>query len=340
MGEIKTQTRLAKWDNVKLFLILCVVIGHILSKQLDNSLAAKQIYYCIYLFHMPAFVITAGLFAKRTIREKNFDKAFRFLLLYLFIQILLFGERFLVQGDRVLQLFSVTGVAWYALAMFAFYLMTMYLQRYNKWYVLVMAVIVSCAAGYDPTIKSFLSISRILVFYPFFLLGFYSDPVKVTEFGRKYRVKIAAAVIVAAVMLYSWKNIEDIYWTMRVLKGKDPYQTYTRLKAYGGILRLMQFVGSSVLSFSIFALIPERKFFFSVIGQRTMTIYALHFVCIDIFYGVFRGGRIAKQIWPEHYNVLIAAVGVLIVVVLSWKPLDKMVTWVISPKKEEKETRQ
>ena len=335
MVEAKTQTRLEKWDNVKLFLILCVVIGHILSKQLNHSLAAKQVYYCIYLFHMPAFVIVSGLFAKRTIREKNYDKAFRFLLLYLFIQILLFGERFLVQGDRELSLFSVTGAAWYALAMFAFYLMTMYLQRYSKWYVLVLSVIVSCAAGYDPAVTGFLSISRILVFYPFFLLGFYVDSVKTAEFGRKYWVKIAAAAILAAVMLYSWKNIDDIYWTMRVLKGKDPYQTYAHLKAYGGILRLIHFVGSSVLSFSVFALVPERKFFFSVIGQRTMTIYALHFVCIDIFYGVLKGGRLAKQIWPEHYNILLAAVGVLIVVVLSWKPLDQMVTWVISPKKAE-----
>lgn len=334
---MEKKTRIAKWDNVKLFLIACVVVGHLLAKQVDKSMMAKQVYYCIYLFHMPAFVIVSGLFAKRAIRQKSYDKAFRFLLLYLFIRVFMFGVRFIISDLRSIDIFTPSGISWYAFAIFVFYLLTMFLQQYNKWYVMGLAVIMSCAAGYDSNLGMYLSASRIFVYYPFFLLGFYVDPDKVVAFGRKHWVKIAAAVFVAAVFLFSMKNIDDIYWTLKVLKGKEAYSGYAKLKAYGSILRLMHFIGASLLSFSIFVLIPERKFFFSVIGQRTVTIYSLHYICIDIFYGMMKGGKLVRQLWPSHPNILIVLVGLLMVVILAWKPLDQIVTWLISPKKAVKE---
>ena len=54
------RTRIDKWDNYKLILISLVVIGHFMKAQLDISETAKQIYWFIYLFHMPAFIMTSG----------------------------------------------------------------------------------------------------------------------------------------------------------------------------------------------------------------------------------------------------------------------------------------
>lgn len=46
-------------DNLKCFLILCVVIGHMLE-----LVYAGGGYRIIYSFHMPAFIFVSGYFAR------------------------------------------------------------------------------------------------------------------------------------------------------------------------------------------------------------------------------------------------------------------------------------
>ncbi|WP_332694487.1 IS200/IS605 family transposase [Halalkalibacter lacteus] len=52
------------FDNAKAVLIFLVVLGHILSEFLHEDQLVSSVYLFIYLFHMPAFVLIAGYFAK------------------------------------------------------------------------------------------------------------------------------------------------------------------------------------------------------------------------------------------------------------------------------------
>ena len=72
--------RIAKRDNVKIILIMSVLLAHFLARYTGDSINAKRLEFFIYSYHMPAFVFISGLFAKKTIDQKRYDKIFGFLL--------------------------------------------------------------------------------------------------------------------------------------------------------------------------------------------------------------------------------------------------------------------
>lgn len=330
-------TRIAKWDNAKLLLITCVVAGHMMNTHVGSSASMQKLYYFIYLFHMPAFVLVSGLFAKRAIREKEGSRAVSFLLLYFLIKFLTFGMRLAVGAEPSLSFFSESGVAWYAFAMFVFYLLTMFLQQFDGRYVLGAAIVLGCMAGYDSDIGNRLVLSRIFVFYPFFLMGYYLEPKQLLAVMRKPLVRCAAAAVTAAALLICLGYGDQLYWSINFLKGKTAFAKFERIGDAGALYRLLHYAVSSLLSLSILTLIPERRFCFSSLGQRTLGIYALHWPCVDLFYKGLGGKAWLKQLWPEHYLILVPFLGILLTLFLSLRPFDWIVGKLITlPKAEDR----
>ena len=67
----KMGKRIALWDNLKLFLIFLVVLGHLSFDYFDSSQMFRTISMVIYTFHMPAFVFISGLFCKRSVNSDS-----------------------------------------------------------------------------------------------------------------------------------------------------------------------------------------------------------------------------------------------------------------------------
>lgn len=329
--------RIAKWDNVKLFLIICVVVGHVLARQLNTGVNIRRLYLILYQFHMPAFVFVSGLFAKKAVRGKQVDRAFSFLLLYFFMNIVEFAVAFTVEGKRTLSLFWEIGVPWYALAMCAWYGMTMYLQRFRRGYLLILSVVLGCLAGYDENIGKFLALSRILAFYPFFLAGFFADRDRLLALMRKKEVKAAAAVVLLLIVVVVVRYIDDLYWLRELMKGRYPYTKLKKLNGYGGLLRLGWYAVSGAMSFAVITLIPERRFCFSGIGARTLAVFALHYPILTILRRAFHWESFLKQLWPEHFHILLLLTALFLVAFLSLGPFDRLVRFIIMPGRAEKD---
>ena len=87
--------RIALWDNLKLFLIFLVVLGHLSFDYFDSSQMFRTISMVIYTFHMPAFVFVSGLFCKRSVNSDSppIKRFFSFMMLYLFARILNYINR-------------------------------------------------------------------------------------------------------------------------------------------------------------------------------------------------------------------------------------------------------
>ena len=68
---IVLKTRASRWDNLKCWLIFCVVFGHFSYHFVNQSDFLKGIYTFIYLFHMPTFIFVSGLFSKTIINERH-----------------------------------------------------------------------------------------------------------------------------------------------------------------------------------------------------------------------------------------------------------------------------
>lgn len=326
-----SENRIAKWDNVKAVLIILVVIGHMMKSDLELSGFSSKLYYFIYLFHMPAFIFVSGMFSKSTIEKKNYDRVFSFFLLYLLIKFLSYFSTLIIVGKDTVRMFTETGAAWYALALAVYYLLTMFLRRYSRGFVLVLSIVMGCAAGYCKDIGNFLALSRIFTFYPFFLMGYYIKPSQLLGWTEKRKVKLASAVVLAAFFALAMRFAQELAWTVSLLKGNSAYTKLAYLAEWGGALRLAQYIVGVLLTFCVIAVVPRRRSRFSYIGQRTRAIYALHWLLINIFYNGLQGEIWAKEVWHAHYQMVYIVVAVLISVLLSWKPFDTLVGKLVVP---------
>src|SRR3954454_11961298 len=59
-----TKSRSKYFDNAKFILIFLVVFGHMISPYKDQDKVLFTLYSVIFLFHMPAFILISGYFAK------------------------------------------------------------------------------------------------------------------------------------------------------------------------------------------------------------------------------------------------------------------------------------
>lgn len=331
--------RLAKFENLKFFLIICVVAGHFLSR-VDDLAPAKSLILFIYSFHMPGFIFASGLFAKRTIDEKRYDKIFSFFILFAVLKIVPFIARLLSGVRSSFNFFEMGDVAWYAFAVFVFYLMTIFFKQFSPVYMLVASVAFACMAGYAKDIETFLSLSRIVVFYPIFLLGYYIKPEDVIKVTNKIYIKLLSLVVIVATAVISVVYVEDIYWILKLFKGKVPYAFPDGLSNYGAFLRLIWYAVSMLIVFAWIAVIPNKRCIFTSWGGRTLQVYALHYALLVLFFDWFEGKKFLKNIWPEHYVILVVLLAVAVTCILSVKPIKVVMDKIVYPKKRIKELQE
>ena len=76
------------FDNARFFLIVLVVFGHLTRSYVNESHIFKALYMFIYSFHMPAFVLISGFFAKGVGKPGYIKKiTIKLLLPYLIFQL-------------------------------------------------------------------------------------------------------------------------------------------------------------------------------------------------------------------------------------------------------------
>lgn len=258
---VLSERRSFYWDNLKGFLIFLVVLGHMVEQLLPDG-KSEQLYKVIYLFHMPLFVFCSGYLSKFSPR-----KILKQLLLpYVIVQVA-FG----LIAFQEIQLTTPYWVMWYLLAL-AFWRMTIpFLDRCPpklRWVVIVGAVVVSCLVGFDDTVGYHVSLSRIVVFYPYFVAGYYVKERFGTEFSRN--AKIAAAVVLA-VLLGSFFFLSvhvDAQW----LYGVHSY----RNGGYNVLFRLGHYVVAAAVGWAMLVLTPTGKTFFAPWGRSSFVIYLAH----------------------------------------------------------------
>ncbi len=323
--------RVAKWDNAKFFLMYCVVLGHFLNSiQLDSHFF-HAVHLYIYIFHMPAFLFLSGLFSKKAVNERRFDKAASYLLLYIFMMIFSAVVYSFINGEATtFNLFSTGGVPWFALAVFIYYIVTMAVRKWNHGLVLCLALVLGIMAGYETNLGNFLVGMRAFSFYIFFYLGYLCPVDKLLEITRKKALKVWAAIILVVVFVGCHIGGSRAYKWLYFLKNNQTYADYG-VPQWGGAFRAIYYAVALVMVLCVLIIIPEKKCIFSVWGTRTMQVFALHFPCIKILVQVLRiPGRLAG-IWPLNYKFVIPVMAFLLTIALSVKIFEPFFTWITTP---------
>ncbi len=313
--------RIAKWDNAKLILIVLVVICHFYENYLGCSDLVNSLFFSVYSFHMPAFFLISGLFAKRTINEKRIEKVLPYLLIYLLTKVLGWLTLRIIQGDFVeIDFVRESGVAWFILALFFMHVITFYTKRFRPAYMFTLSILLSMLAGYTNGDINFLCWLRVIIFYPFFYAGYVLSLEDVSKWLDHKIAKILSAFGIIVWFVVCYIGIDKLFWLRFLFTGRS-YKFLEYGPLYGGILRLIAYVVSFVLVFMFLCVVPKRKFFVSAIGAKSLSIYVFHYSLVNIFVHSFLY-KYLFQNFPDTWELLLCPIAILVTLICSIKPLD------------------
>ena len=323
--------RFDKLDNLKLLLIFLVVLGHAADLYANVSHATGMMRFIIYTFHMPLFLFVSGLVSKRNVTQRRYSHIATYLGLYIFIKVINFAANWATAGvlPRV-TVFADSGEPWYAFCLFAFGFLTIVFEKLKPVYVLIFSVLLACLAGYDTSIGDAFCLSRIIVFYPFYYLGYWLDSRKVCAFfSKKWLIPVALAILAAAVaatiifyddrmelkFLFTGRNSDQIAML-------PPY-------SWGFAWRLLCYAVSVLVGGAFFVLVPGvRLGFLTKVGARSVQIYALQRAALILYHRLLNKPFHLEGYFTSKlilYEVLVA-LGITVICALPiWNPLFRVV---------------
>ena len=302
--------RIPLWDNLKFYLIVLVVIGHF-AEAAGTSHLLRSVFLFIYAFHMPAFFFVSGLFhSNRNIAPKVAS----FLALYILMKAIIYLELLLMGKKPSFSLFSESGIPWFMFAMAVFTLLRFLFRNVEPRFLLIFSLLSASFAGYDPAVGDTFVLSRILVFFPFYLLGSIIDHERLMSLRQIKPLRVLAAFILLIWGFICLFLLDKVYPLRPLFTGRNPFPD--AFLPYGAVWRLLCYAVSVLLVFACVLLVPGGSSFTSRFGGRTLQVYFWHRIVLYILqhFGV-----------PDYFHSLPLQIvwlllSVPLVLLLSLKP--------------------
>ena len=300
------------FDNLKAILIFLVVLGHFLLYRLSSP-GVAFLYNVIYSFHMPLFIFVSGYFSKNV--KKSYEQAFfNFLIPYLLFNTLYAVELAMISRKIPdISIFMPQYAYWYLLSLFFWRTFLQHLVKIK--FIMVFTVLLALYCGFIPTIGRELSLSRTIVFFPFFLSGYFCNG-KLKEQIRRIPIIVAIiGLIVTSVVIY-WIKLYNNFINADIFTGVLPYGENG---LYGLVQRVTAFVLSVTMGVFVLRIIPTGKTWFTNIGISSLIIYLFHPFFVEIL------TRMSYfQLIPPNFAIpFCVLLSVLIVAVLNNKILKR-----------------
>lgn len=272
------KTREYQYDNLRFLLIALVVLGHLL--EIAGGIPGRKILYdVIYSFHMPAFLFLSGMFAR--LDRGRF--LFGLCLPYLALQVLyLSWARLLGEQQTQLEFARPYWLLWYLFALMVYHvLLPVYDTPSRQGQVLLVAGSFALAllAGFDRTIGYPWSASRVLVFQPWFLMGFYfrrqPELLRRWQTASPVRRRTVGAVVAALWLLLEWLLLR-CRMPEKMLYGAQDYYSLNGSWPQ----RLLSCSCAAAAIFLLFVVAADKLRrpipLVTRLGQNTLSVYLLH----------------------------------------------------------------
>lgn len=274
-------------DYLKAMLILLVVFGHLL-RGVDTDFAQK-LYKFIYIFHIPLFVFISGFLSK--LKLKNI---LQLILIYIFFQLIYTYVSIVILEETDLNnpITTPNWLMWYIVSLICWRLTTPLLQKLSNntaWKLLffIFVFILGSFVGYINSITRAFGLSRTIVFYPYFVAGYFQSHNKsnnnLTSLSEsktnKFYLSIKLILFVASITLSIFLISNNVF------SRSDLYRAQPFNSAYDARNRV-------ILYFLTFIIIPmltsirlkKRSKFIEFISKNTLSVYLLHGFIIFIFW--------------------------------------------------------
>lgn len=298
--------REAFFDNGKLVMIFLVVFGHVIQPLITESNAILMMYAFIYLFHMPAMILLSGFFAKGS-GEGRFilGLAKKLLIPYLIFQLTYTSYYyFTANTEGQVPLSEPQWSLWFLLSLFSWHLLLIVFKNIKPHIGIPLTILIGLLVGYIDYIDHAFSLSRTIVFFPFFLMGYWLTKEQLykwhTALFRGLSVSIILGVILALIMLPNF----SVQW----LFGSYPYRALDA-PLLGGVIRGGLYMVSMLVTFCVLSFIPRKEYKWTKLGQQSLYVYLLHGIFIHFFRDT---GIIALSNFAEFILVVLISVGIVL----------------------------
>jgi fucose 4-O-acetylase-like acetyltransferase len=302
------------FDNAKFILIFFVVFGHLLRTFIEDNETVFTLYKVIYTFHMPAFILISGFFA-RGIYENGYIKkiAKKLILPYLIFQLIYSVYYYFLFNKSQLTVdpFNPHWSLWFLISLFCWHIMLLGFSRLKPATGLALAFALGLGVGYIDWVSNYLSLSRTFVFFPMFLLGYHLTKDHLQILTRPgFRIAALVPFTIAFIGFYLFPQL-DYKW----LLGSKPYGAMDIELYAASFVRLGLYLMSTIMVFSFLAIVPKGQYFFTRLGRNTLYVYLLH----GFFVRTFRESQISGYFTEPKDFLLLAAIALLLTLVLSSK---------------------
>ncbi len=298
--------RIFYFDNIKGFLILCVVLGHTLGICANYYNYGYSWFKIISFFMMPLFIFITGKFANRS-RKTPLKRSLKMLKIFIIAQILitLFYGYVLKIISPEKSLFIPRFTLWYLLTCSFLYLLEYVFKKFKFKPVFIISLIIALIAGFIKPVTNTLSLTRTITAIPFFALGYYSEETNILEKINNHKKIILALVIIISI----WFLFNQGFFLFKDTYLKYNYFSYrTPLECF--FKRCLLYVFFFIYSAFIINIMPKKKTLLANLGNKTLTIYLLHGVLLKtiLHYKLFINNMIL--------GTILTYVGIIIICLL------------------------
>lgn len=252
------------WDNIKGLLMLLTVFAHILYQLQSNSSAINSIVDYIYMFHMPAFVFVCGYFGKSE-NSHSFGAIIKLLFLY-FIFNSVMG--FVYGFDSLLKpMYSY----WFLIALVIWRLTAHHIAVFKGIQLILFGI--ALFAGFFDSIDNTFAVSRIIGFYPFYMMGYLltkekSKAMENSPYPRRILIGSGAALLTAIIAFTSHKFFSFSDSAFQMFPYNSPIDAFGRIVLY---------IIAAMAIFTLRNISPCKKIpLLTMFGRNSLWIFLLH----------------------------------------------------------------
>ena len=320
----------AYFDNAKFILIALVVLGHFFTSYIHDYEIIDAIYKTIYSFHMPAFILLAGLFAKGFYEKGYFLKFIKKLLIpYILFQIIYTVYYYFLYHSTTfsIDLLKPQWSLWFLLSMFCWNILLLGFAKLSPLIGMSISILIAMLVGYVDFISNYLSLSRTFVFFPFFLIGYYLDKNHLKQL-TKPSIRMLSVILMILLLIGYYVNPD---FNEQWLFGSKSYSYLGDVAFHNMFKRLLIIVISLIMVFSFLSFISQKHQIYTKWGTQTLYVYLLQGFIIQYF-------RISE--WENIFDgvvsfIVLTIISIIVTLLLS----SKVVAAITQPIIELKVTR-
>lgn len=267
-----------KIDALKYILIILVIIGHTLPKFGADS--NSYIINCVYLFHMPLFVMLSGYLSHKQPIRKFIDATFS-LLASLFMFEFICALLSLIFKHSMIPINRPYWTFWYIFCLAIWRSFVQFVPKKMLDYKKMVLLICTFTCFTTPFIPLgyTASFQRIFSFFPFFLIGYYLNTGYISKL-RKFNVVFPISIIVIGFLATIIIVNRDLP-VLDILRGAKYYSQFEQnlfvLLSYKGIL----FFLSLFVSLSFISITRWQPTYSAKEGKKSLIYYLYHGVIIE-----------------------------------------------------------